>query len=49
VYNIKLFDQSISSTMLTTQFLLGLKSEIRSSIEMQLPDLVAKAAILASM
>jgi hypothetical protein len=33
--------------MLTAQFLLGLKPEIRSSIEMQLPDSVVKAAILA--
>jgi hypothetical protein len=29
-------------------FLLGQKPEIRSSIEMQLPDSVVKAAILAS-
>jgi hypothetical protein len=48
VYNIKLFDHSVSSTMLTAQFLLGLKPEIISFVEMQLPDSVAKAAILVS-
>jgi hypothetical protein len=48
VYNIRLFDKSLSTTMLTAQFLLGLKAELRSSVEMQLPDSVAKATILAS-
>jgi hypothetical protein len=35
--------------MLTAQFLLGLKPELRAPVEMQLPDSVAKAAILATM
>jgi hypothetical protein len=48
VYNIRLFDQGLSNTMLTSQFLLGLKSEIRSVVEMQLSESDAKAAILAS-
>jgi hypothetical protein len=30
VYTIKLFDNTLSSTMLTTQFLLGLKPELKS-------------------
>jgi hypothetical protein len=48
VYNIRLFDRSISNTMLTTQFLLGLKPELHALVEMQLPDSVAKATILAA-
>jgi hypothetical protein len=34
--------------MLTSQFILGLKEELRSQMEMQLPETVAKVAILAS-
>jgi hypothetical protein len=45
-YHITLFDNSLSTTMLTAQFLLGLNSEIRSAVEMLLPVLVAKAATL---
>ena len=48
VYNIRLYDHSISTTMLTAQFLIGLKEELRFAVEMQLPNTVAKAAILAS-
>jgi hypothetical protein len=48
VYHIRLFDTSLSRTMLTAQFLMGLKPELRSAVELQLPDSVAKAAILAS-
>jgi hypothetical protein len=36
VYNIRLFDNSFSTTMLTTQFLMGLKAEVRSVVELQL-------------
>jgi hypothetical protein len=46
-YHITLFDNSLSTTMLTAQFLLGLNSEIRSVVEMLLPVLVAKVATLA--
>jgi hypothetical protein len=46
-YHITLFDNSLSTTMLTAQFLLGLNSEIRSAVEMLLPVLVAKVATLA--
>jgi hypothetical protein len=48
VYNIGLFDHSLSETLLTSQFLLGLKDDIRSHVEMMLPDCVAKAATLAA-
>jgi hypothetical protein len=48
VYNIRLFDSLLSPTMLTVQFLLGLKLELRSAVEMQLLDSIAKAAILAA-
>jgi hypothetical protein len=34
--------------MLTTQFIMGLEEELRLPVEMQLPDSVAKAAILAA-
>jgi hypothetical protein len=48
VYNIRLYDKSLSSIMLTAQFLLGLKAELRPQVEMQLPDKVAKTSILAA-
>jgi hypothetical protein len=47
VYHIRLFDTSLSSTMLTAQFLMGLEPDIRSTMALQLPDSVAKAAILS--
>jgi hypothetical protein len=37
----------LSPKMLTTQFLMGLK-ELRFLVEMQLPKIVAKVAVLAS-
>ena len=48
VYHIRLYEPSVSSTMLTAQFLIGLKGELCYPVEMQLPDFVAHAAILAS-
>jgi hypothetical protein len=48
VYHIRVYDSNISETMLVSQFLLGLKFELRHPIEMHLPNLVAQAAILAS-
>jgi hypothetical protein len=48
VYHIKLYDSSLSSTMLIAHFLLGLKQELRFPVEMQLPYSVARVAILAS-
>jgi hypothetical protein len=35
--------------MLTSQFILALKEELRFQVEMQLPESVAKAAVLAAM
>jgi hypothetical protein len=34
--------------MLVAQFLMGLKEDLRQSIEMHLPDTISKAATLAS-
>jgi hypothetical protein len=41
VYHIRVYDSNISETMLVSQFLLGLKFELRHPIEMHLPNLVA--------
>jgi hypothetical protein len=48
VYHIRLYDNSLSPTMLTAQFILGLKEELRFQVEMQLPEIVAKAVVLAA-
>jgi hypothetical protein len=48
VYNIRLYDRSLSETMLTSQFLLGLKDDIRQHVEMMLLESFVKAAGLAS-
>jgi hypothetical protein len=48
VYHIKLYDNTLSNTMLTTQFILGLKDELRSQMEMQLLESIARVGILAS-
>jgi hypothetical protein len=48
VYNIELYDSHISETMLVSQFLLGLKEELRQAIELHLPDSVSHAATLAA-
>jgi hypothetical protein len=48
VYNIRLYDRSLSETMLTSQFLLGLKDDIRHHMGMMLHESVAKATVLAS-
>jgi hypothetical protein len=34
VYHISLFDTSLSATMLTAQFIMGLKEELRLPVEM---------------
>jgi hypothetical protein len=41
VYHIKLYDHSISKTILTCQFLLGLKDDLRQFVEMHLPQTVS--------
>jgi hypothetical protein len=48
VYNIRLYDNHISETMLVSQFLLGLKEELRQVVELHLPDTVSQAATLAA-
>lgn len=47
VYHIKLFDKAISDTFLVTQFVLGLKWELRGGVEVQFPKTVSMAAQLA--
>ena len=47
VYHVKLFDKSISDTFLVTQFVLGLKHDLRALVEIQFPTTVSKAAQLA--
>lgn len=44
VYHLKLFDKAISETFLVTQFVLGLKQELR--VEVQFPKTVSVAAQL---
>jgi hypothetical protein len=48
IYHIKLFGVSLSDTMLTTQFLLGLRDDIIHHVEMMLLETMAKAATLAA-
>jgi ribosomal protein L32 len=48
VYHIMLYDSSTSETMLVSQFLLGLKEELRQTVEMHLPNSVSQATTLAS-
>jgi hypothetical protein len=38
VYHLRLFDKAISETFLVTQFVLGLKQEIRAGVELQFPQ-----------
>jgi hypothetical protein len=47
VYHIMLYDNSLSETMLVSQFLIRLKDELRQTVEMHLPNTVAQAANLA--
>jgi hypothetical protein len=47
VYHILLYNHSLSETMLVSQFLLGLKEDLRHVVEMHLPNSVSQAAILA--
>jgi hypothetical protein len=48
VYHIRLYDSALSATILTAHFITGLKDELRFPVEMQLPDSVAKAAVLVA-
>lgn len=47
VYQIRLYDHSIGELMLTTMFVLGLKEELRATVEIQMPPTVAAAATYA--
>ena len=47
VYSIRLYDKTIGEPYLISQFILGLKEELRAAVEIQLPDSVSKAATLA--
>lgn len=49
IYHIRLYDSSISETLLVTQFLLGLREDIHSVVELHLPATFAHAAQLASL
>ena len=44
VYRVRLCEGGLSETMLVTQFILGLKEEIKGAVEIQLPTTVHKAA-----
>lgn len=47
VYHIRLYEKSFSEKVLVSQFILGLKEELRSAVEMQMPTTVSRAAQLA--
>jgi hypothetical protein len=47
VYHIRLFEKAISETFLVTQFVLGLKHELRVNVEVQFPQAVSMATQLA--
>jgi hypothetical protein len=48
VYHIRLYDQSMSETMMVSQFLLGLKDDIRQAVEMYLSATLSQAASVAA-
>jgi hypothetical protein len=41
LYHILLYDRTISETLLVSHFLMGLKDELRRSLEMHLPNTIA--------
>lgn len=47
MYLIRLFDKAISEIFLVTQFVLGLKYEVRMGVEVQFPQTGLVAAQLA--
>lgn len=47
MYHVCLYDSTLSETLLVTKFILGLKDELRATVEAQCPDIVSKAAQLA--
>ena len=44
VYQVRPYEGVVSETLLVTQFVLGLKEEVRSTVEIQLPLLVNTTA-----
>jgi hypothetical protein len=48
VYQIRLYDPNMGGLMLVQHFILGLKEELRASVEVQLPNTVPKAALYAT-
>lgn len=48
VYNIRLYEPSISNTFLVTRFVMGLKEELRAAVELQLPATVQLASMYAA-
>ena len=48
VYTVKLYEPTISDTFLVTRFLMGLKEELRSAVEFQIPSTIQIAALYAS-
>lgn len=48
VYTVRLYEPSISDTFLVTRFIMGLKAELRSVVELQIPTNVQTAAMYAS-
>ena len=48
VCTVKLYGPTISDTLLVTRFIMGLKEELRATVEMQIPTSVQLAALYAS-
>lgn len=49
VYQLRLYEPSVSETILVTPFILGLKDELKPVVEIQLPSTVSEAAAYAKM
>jgi hypothetical protein len=49
VYQLRLYEPSVSETMLVTRFILGLKEELKPAVEIQLPSTVSEASAYAKM
>lgn len=49
VYHIRLYDGFVGEMMLVTQFIMGLKDELKGAVEVYLPDIVSKMTIFAQL
>ena len=47
VYQLQLYEGSVSETMLVTTFVSGLKEELKPAVEIQMPETVHEAALYA--